>query len=103
MTEYKIRKGVILSEICGEYVLVAAKELLDICPYVSQINESSAFLWKQLERGKNLSQIVQAVENEYETGDDIDIQSAVESFIQQMLEMNYLIITESGKEDEKEI
>ena len=103
MTVYKTRKGIVLSEICGEYVLVAAKKLQDICPYVSQVNETSAFIWKQLEEGKNLRQIVQAVENEYDSGDSIDIQSAVEAFIRQMLELNYLTISETGKEDEKEI
>ena len=103
MTVFKTRPGVVLSEICGEYVLVSAKKLQDLCPYISQINESSAFLWKQLEKGMNQQQLIQAVETEYETDNDIDIRESVHLFLQQMLELNYLICTESDKENEKEI
>ena len=70
MTVYKTRRGVVLTEICGEYVLIAAKALLDRCPYLTQINESSAFLWKRMMNGATLEELVIAVEDEYEILDE---------------------------------
>ena len=40
----KTRPGVVLAPICGEYLLVSARALSDVCPYATQINETSAFL-----------------------------------------------------------
>ena len=96
MTSYKTRTGVVLTEIAGEYVLVAAKALLGECPYVTQINESSAFLWKQMESGASLDELVSAVAEEYELEDPAAAGEAIRGFIQQMADMNYLIVESTG-------
>ena len=96
MTSYKTRPGVVLTEIAGEYVLVAAKALLEECPYVTQINESSAFLWKQMESGASLDELVSAVAEEYELEDPAAAGEAIRGFIQQMADMNYLIVESTG-------
>lgn len=41
--KYQIRPGVVLSEVCGEYLLLATMEASRYCPYVYQINETAAF------------------------------------------------------------
>ena len=96
MTSYKTRPGVVLTEIAGEYALVAAKALLEECPYVTQINESSAFLWKQMESGASLEELVNAVAEEYELEDPAAAGEAIRGFIQQMADMNYLIVESTG-------
>ena len=98
MTVYKTRRGVVLTEICGEYVLIAAKALLDRCPYLTQINESSAFLWKRMMNGATLEELVIAVEDEYEILDVDETKTAIDNIIKNMMEMNYL---ESMEADEK--
>ena len=95
MTSYKTRPGVVLTGIAGEYVLVAAKALLDICPYVSQINESSAFLWRKLEQGASPEQMEAAVAEEYEIDDPDTVRTAIRDFIEQMKELNYLVAEET--------
>ena len=45
---YRIRPGVVLTSVCGESFLVAAKAVQKYCPFFSQLNESSAFLWRKL-------------------------------------------------------
>lgn len=45
MKKYKRRPGVVLLRICGEYLLVATKDARDLCPYVTQINNSAATYW----------------------------------------------------------
>ena len=94
MTVYKTRPGIILTEICGEYVLIAARALLDQCHYLTQVNESSAFLWKQLEKGATLEDMMTAVKEEYEIADDDDTKDVISDFIRNMLDMNYLLVCE---------
>jgi hypothetical protein len=100
MTVYKTRRGVVLTEICGEYVLIAAKALLDRCPYLTQINESSAFLWKRMMNGATLEELVIAVEDEYEILDVDETKTAIDNIIKNMMEMNYLESMEAGEKNE---
>ena len=100
MTVYKTRRGVVLTEICGEYVLIAAKALLDRCPYLTQINESSAFLWKRMMNGATLEELVIAVEDEYEILDVDETKTAIDNIITNMMEMNYLESMEAGEKNE---
>lgn len=90
MTEYKTRTGVVLTEIAGEYVLVAAKALLSECPYVTQLNETSAFLWRQLEHGTTLENMESAVAKEYEIENPEEARIAIEIYLKQMMELHYL-------------
>ena len=57
MERYETRPGVVLTNICGEYMLLAAKAAREYCPYMTQLNESSAFLWRLLESGADLGLI----------------------------------------------
>lgn len=47
---YSLRPGIVLAEICGEYLLVATGEARSACPYVTQINPAAAEHWKLCER-----------------------------------------------------
>ena len=91
MKRYKTRVGVVLTCVCGEWLLVAASALKDLCPFVTVVNESSAFLWKRMQSGADAEDLERAVQEEYEIEDPETIQGVIEAFLQQMLEMNYLI------------
>lgn len=92
MTRYHTRTGVVLTSICGEYVLVAARALLGTVPRFSQLNESSAFLWRLMESGADEEELKTAVMEEYEIEDPAQVRSAIEAFIGQMLECGYLLM-----------
>lgn len=96
MQRYRTRPGVVLAGVCGEYVLVAAKSVRDQLPFVTQLNESSAFLWRQLENGADEAALEAAVCEEYEIGDPAAARAAIRDFIGQMLEIGYLIPEEQG-------
>ncbi len=96
MTRYKTRPGVVLTAICGEHVLVAAAAIRDLCPYVTEINETSAFLWQQLTHGADLDGLMAALDSEYDIPDPSAARQAVEAFLRQMLELNYLLPVEQG-------
>ena len=91
MERYKTRTGVILTCVCGEWLLVSASALKDLCPFVTVVNESSAFLWKRLQSGADAEDLARAVREEYEIEDPETVRSVIEAFLRQMLELNYLI------------
>lgn len=101
MTRYKTRPGVVLTSICGEHVLVAAAALWELCPYVTQLNETSAFLWRQLTYGADLDGLMAALDEEYDLPDPAAARQAVEDFLRQMLELHYLLPEEQGGDHEK--
>ncbi len=94
MTRYKTRPGVVLTAICGKQILVATKTARESCPYVTEINETSAFLWERFRGGADIDALMDAVNREYEVEDPALARNAVLSFIGQMLELNYLEQTE---------
>ena len=91
MIKYQTRPGVVLTEIAGEYALIAAKKLLDECPYITQISESSAFLWQQMTDGASLEELENAVCEEYQVEEPEDVRPAIIDFLQQLTDLNYLL------------
>ena len=101
MIRYKTRPGVVLTSVCGQPLLVAAKKLQDRCPYVTELNETSAFLWERLRCGADLNGLMAALGEEYELDDPNTAKVAVEAFLRQMLELNYLLPEEQGDDHEE--
>lgn len=102
MIRYKTRPGVVLANILGENVLVSARANLALCPYVSEINETSAFLWQKLVDGASEDELLDAVCGEYEIDDPEAARQAIRGFIAQMLELNYLLPIEGEPNEEQE-
>lgn len=101
MKKYRTRPGVVLTSICGEQLLVSAKANLNICPYVSQINDSSAFLWSVLAHGATEDELIRAVKDKFEVEEPEDLRPVIEAFLETMLEKNYLLVSEQGGKDEE--
>lgn len=99
MPRYHTIKGVVLTSICGEFSLVCATALRKSLPPVAQLNESSAFLWRLLESGADKGELEKAVMAEYEIDDAEEARSAINAFLDQMLQAGYLI--EEGGNNEK--
>ena len=95
---YRTRRGAVLTKICGEYLLVAAQSLRDSLPYVTQLNESSAFLWKKLESGADEQTLEQCVLEEYEVEDRDAARAAIRDFMEQMRSAGYLVEDREGEE-----
>lgn len=91
MTWYRTRPGVVLTGICGEYLLVAAKSAREFVPYVTQLNESSAALWEMLENGGNERTLEDGVTQIFEIEDRCSARTSIRTFIDQMVNLGYLI------------
>lgn len=87
---FNMRNGVVLVNICEEYLLVASKEARGFCPKVIQINETAADIWKQMQAGKSEAEIIQYFKDTYESN-DIDLHEMVSSFSKEMIKLGYLI------------
>lgn len=103
MLKYRTRPGVVLTSICGEYLLVSAKANLDVCHYVGRINESSAFLWGKLKDGATEADLIEAVKAEYEVEDADALRGIIGDFIKQMTELNYLLPEEIDPKENGDI
>lgn len=97
MKRYHTRPGVVLTGICGEYLLVAARSIRDSLSYVTQLNESSAFLWKELEGGADEKTLESRVLEEYEIDDPAVAGAAIHEFVEQMVSAGYLIEEKQGE------
>ncbi len=99
MERYRIRPGVVLTSVCGETFLVAAKAARKFCPYFSQLNESSAFLWRKLSDSMTAEDLTRVVLAEYEVEDPASLKDVINSFLSQMVELGYLL--REGNEHEE--
>lgn len=68
----KIKKGFVLRNVCGENIIVAeGKENIDFTKIIS-MNESSAYLWKNVE-GKEFTaeDLCHLLTSEYDVAEDV--------------------------------
>ena len=88
--KYKTGKGIILTEICGKYLLVAAKEAVADCPYMTEVNDTTAECWKLMERGISTEEMTEQLIREYEIEDTEQVKADVSSLVSQLNEMGYI-------------
>lgn len=62
----KIKQGFILSEIAGNYLVVAVGERVKNFNKLIKLNETGSFLWKILEKGATQEQLVEKLLKEYD-------------------------------------
>ena len=100
--KYKARKGIVLTTICDQYVLVAAKKAQDTysCPYVTQINDTAASCWRLLENAISIDEITTHLMEEYEIDHSSLVKNDVVRLIQEFEKNGYIIqIAEDQNEE----
>ena len=56
---YKIREGLVRETVCGKELLIATLQAREHCPFLTELNEASAFIWDLLESGISTEEIVE--------------------------------------------
>ena len=75
-----LKKGFMLKKILDDYIVVPTGDnIVDFAVAVS-LNETGAFLWKQLETPKTHEELVLSLSQEYEVSPD-DVDGDVDDFI----------------------
>lgn len=87
---YRIRDGVVLKCICGEYLLIATGEAAEHCLYVRQVNDSLAFFWQMIEAGMEEESIVEKAKQEYDAPEEL-ILADYRRLLKELESMAYLI------------
>lgn len=85
----KIKKGFMLREVAGNYVVVAVGEASKNFNGVINLNESGAFLWKKLADGIEQDELIKELLNEYEVSEEI-ANNDVKAFIKKLKEADIL-------------
>ncbi len=81
---YKAKPGVIMASVCGRYWLVTPKKR-------TELNDTAAFYWKELEKGITFSGLKEKVMKEYEIEDEHQLDIEIYALINE-LQKNHLII-----------
>ncbi len=88
--KYTTRKGIILSEIAGEYTLIAAQALRKEVPYVTMINETGAFCWHLLEEGIDKEELCTKLIEEFDIEEGHDVKQDVDALLDYLKSHNYI-------------
>lgn len=84
----KIKDGFVLREVAGDTVVLPSGDL-EINAMIT-LNESAAFLWKKMQEEITVDQLVEAVVESYPDVDAATAKLAVEGFVQQLKENDFL-------------
>lgn len=79
----KIKDGFILREIAGNFIVIAIGNAVKDFNGVITLNETGAFLWKQLEKGATKEQLLEALLNEYKVDNQVAEQH-IDKFIEKL-------------------
>ncbi len=85
----KIRKGIILRNICDTWLLIAVGEASEYCMYVREINDTMAWYWQELEQNKTVDEIVKDTLETFEAPEDA-VRKDLNKLITELKAMNYL-------------
>ena len=85
----KIQSGFILRKVGTDHVVVAVGEASKSFHGMIKLNDSAAFIWQQIEAGKDLDGIVAAMQEVYDVDDQTARKSAL-SLIDMMKENGIL-------------
>lgn len=87
---YKTREGVILTQICDSYYLVAAKALYGQLPYITEINETAAVCWKRMEHGASEEDLCQTLAAEYDVEDPSGMAGDIQGLLAKLKSDGYI-------------
>ena len=85
----KIKDGFILREVAGSFVVVAVGKRAKEFNGVINLNETSAFMWRILEKGATVEEILSKMQEEYDVDASV-LERDVKSFTQKLKEAGLL-------------
>lgn len=87
--KYQIQPGVVLTEICDEFLLVGTAEARGKVPYAIGLNRTQAYFWSLLEEGMEPDEITARAAEAYKiTGEQVA--PVLGNFLDAMEQRGYL-------------
>lgn len=94
MNNYIVDNNTVITEIMGQYILVALKTADRKRPCIRQLNSTGAFIWKMLEQKKRMPEIVDAVCSRFDLNDTSKVEQDLRLFMKSLCDAGYLIMDE---------
>ena len=88
--KFKTRTGIVMTSVGGQKILVAANALHDQIPYVSNINDTTAFCWELLIDGISEEELAMRVIEQFEIEDSDVVKKDIASLIKHLYEKGYI-------------
>lgn len=95
---YRIRPGIVLTNVCDEHFLVSGKSARELCPYVTNLNDTAVYIYEKLSEGCTEEEILRCIQEEYEIEDADQIKGVIDAFVSQLLENGYMMEVENSDE-----
>lgn len=92
---YRVRPGVVLTKICGVYLLIPTRAAAEHCPQIIRLSIPLLILWQGIDKGmpfERFSPIFQEMMRKSESEAD----EVVDRCVQKLVEGGYLIAEEEG-------
>lgn len=99
--QYKVRDGIVMESLCGVSLIIATLEARDHCPYVMQLNEASAYIWKLLFAGKSMEEMAALAAKDFGIT-EAEAAEIIKSFMDELRKQNYLIEEKETEEKQDE-
>ena len=90
----KVRPGIVLTKICGEYILVAAHEARQFCPYTKILNDTGALIWECLTDNQSIPEIAEELKQSFDIPADINIEKIISDYLEILHANGYLLYEE---------
>lgn len=90
MMKYRVREGVVLQSVCGEYLLIATGSARECCPGVRRINAGGAYYWKLLEEGLDTGRMAELAADEYGATEEV-LRPGLEKLLDTLETQNYIL------------
>ena len=87
---YKVREGLVRETVCGKELLIATLTAREYCPFLTELNDASAFIWDMLESGVSSDDIVEKAMVKYGISKS-SAETAVISFISELERASFII------------
>ena len=94
MSEYQIREGIVLDEICDRYVLISTEAARDKCAYIRKIDTIVAYYWDMMEQGMSVDEMVKTASEQFQDVGEEVLRKDIEELIGQLKEGGYLLSDE---------
>ena len=88
--KYYTRKGIVLTSVGEQQVLVSAVSLHDQVPYVTNINDTTATCWEGMAHGATKEELINCIMEEYEVENEVTVREDIERLLRQLSEQNYI-------------
>lgn len=88
--KYIVREGIALLHIQNTYLLAADSDARKTRRYVIELNETAAFIWGLIEKGKSFEEIITEICSLYEVDNSETVKDDLEQCVKQLEDSGYI-------------